>query len=285
MQLIAESGSTKTNWKGTKSGKTVLTFTTAGLNPYVQTREDICDTIKSDVMPNVGTESVQQIYFYGAGCSNEENNKIMYSCLKNFFHQAQIEIEHDLLGAARGLWGNQEGIVCILGTGSNSCIYDGNDIIQGIPALGYVLGDEGSGSYMGKNLVRDYLYQQMPVALAEKLRLEYKLDKDRILNKVYKQPNPNRWLASFSIFIRENFNFEYCQGLVRNGFRDFFSAHVNKYKKYKDLPMGAIGSIAFLYKDLLGEVAKENGFTVEKIIRSPLDELVQYHNQLQKVDQ
>jgi N-acetylglucosamine kinase-like BadF-type ATPase len=285
MQIIAESGSTKTYWKGTQGGKAILTFTTSGLNPYIQTREEINEILKSEVVPHIGNHIVKAIFFYGAGCSNEENNSLMYSCLKNFFHQAQIDVEHDLLGAARGLWGNNKGIVCILGTGSNSCIYENGEIKEGIPALGYILGDEGSGAYMGKRLVRDYLYLQMPQDLSEKLRMEYALDKDKILNKVYKQHNPNRWLASFSVFIRENFNFEYCQELVRSGFQDFFHGHVDKYRNYSDLPLGAVGSIAFLYKDLLADVANENGFHLAKVIRSPLDELVLYHKQLQSVDQ
>jgi hypothetical protein len=133
--------------------------------------------------------------------------------------------------------------------------------------------------------MRDYLYNKLPQELSEKLRIEYQLDKDKILNKVYKMPNPNRWLASFSIFIRDNFNFEYCQSLVRKGFRDFFDAHVISYSASNKLPLGAVGSIAFLYKDILAEVATDCGFKLEKVIRSPLNELGIYHNQMQDVNQ
>jgi glucosamine kinase len=283
MILIAESGSTKTTWVLVKSDKKKSGFVTGGFNPYIQKREQISGIIKEEVIPNLKDISIEKIFFYGAGCSTETNKKLMQSCFKSFFNKADIEIEHDLIAAARCLWFNETGIVSILGTGSNSCVYDGANIIDGVPSLGFILGDEGSGAYMGKILVRDFLYRKMPEDIAEKLKKEYLLDTEKVLEKVYKKENPNRWLAAFSIFIRDNIKEEYFKNLVTTSMRAFFDCHIRQYKNYKDLPLGVVGSIGYYYKDFFENVAQEYGFTVKKVIKSPIDELVRFHVPAEKL--
>ena len=233
--------------------------------------------IKDEVFPEVKDSKIDKICFYGAGCSTAENKSFMYNCFKAYFKDSKIEIEHDLIAAARALWFDKPGIVAILGTGSNSCVYSGIDIIDAVPSLGFILGDEGSGAFMGKMLMRDLLYFKMPPILAEKLKNQYNLDATYILNQVYKKENPNRWLASFSEFIRENIDEEYCLNLVMTSIRCFFEAHLVHYNKYREYPLGVIGSIAYYYKDYLEKVAKEYGFSLKKVIKSPIDELVRYH--------
>jgi glucosamine kinase len=282
MILIADSGSTKTSWVLIKEDKKKSKFTTSGFNPYIQKREEISGIIKSEVFPNVKDLVINKIFYYGAGCSTDANKKLMHSCFKSFFNKAAIDIEHDLIAAARGLWQNETGIVAILGTGSNSCVYDGNRIIDSVPSLGFILGDEGSGAYMGKTLVKDYLYETQPTHIREKLKNDYLLDTEKVLDKVYKKGSPNRWLASFSILIRDNIKEDYYKDLVTNSMRAFFETHVKHYKNYKDLPLGVVGSIGYYYKDFFESVAKEYGFTLSKVIKSPIDELVRYHIPVEK---
>jgi N-acetylglucosamine kinase-like BadF-type ATPase len=278
MNLIAESGSSKTSWLLTDKGKQLKSFTTAGFNPYVQKREQILEIIKTEVCSQLEGIQAEHLFFYGAGCSTEENKKLMFSCFRNFMSKTNIEIEHDLLGAARACWTGQSGIVVILGTGSNSCVYEKGEITENVPSLGYILGDEGSGAYMGKILIRDYLYGKLPVTIHDKLKKEYQIDKEKVLDRIYKAASPNRWLASFSLFIRDNIKEEYCSGLVRTSFRDFFKRQLSSYSGYKALPLAAVGSIAFHYKDFLAEAASEAGFRLEKIVKSPVEELAKYHN-------
>jgi len=268
MILIADSGSTKTSWVLVNDEKRKVKFTTSGFNPYLQNREQISTKTPPPPKPKPMTAA---------------EKKLMHSCFKSFFNKANIEIEHDLIAAARSLWFNETGIVAILGTGSNSCVYDGTNIIEAVPSLGYILGDEGSGAHMGKILVSDFLYQNMPDDIHEILKNEYLLDTRKALDRVYKKENPNRWLASFSIFIRDNIKEDYYKNLVNNSIRAFFEAHLKHYKNYKDLPLGVVGSVGYYYKDFVENVSKEYGFTLKKVIKSPIDELVNYHMPVEKM--
>lgn len=277
MIIVAESGSTKTEFIGFAEGHEKLYFKTAGFNPYVQSREEILGIIKNEVFPYLKDKMVEKIFFYGAGCSTEENRKLMYSCFKNFFNLSAIEIEHDLIAAARGIWHKESGIVAILGTGSNSCVYNGESVVKNIPSLGYILGDEGSGAHMGKKVVSDFIYRKMPEKLMKKLKLEYQMNTEKALNKVYKSESPNRWLASFSFFIRDNIKEEYCRELVLTSLRAFFDCHISQYEEYRQLPLGVAGSIAFHYKDFLKQVSEEYGFNLARIEKSPIEALVNYH--------
>ncbi|MGZ5242760.1 MAG: hypothetical protein ACXWW0_02690 [Bacteroidia bacterium] len=278
MILISESGSTKTHWLLVEEGSKNVEFTSRGLNPYIQSREQMCEILKEEVAPHLQDLEISEIDFYGAGCSTDENKKQIYACLKSFFHKSKVTVEHDLLAAARAGFTGETAIIAILGTGSNACIYDGNETYSVMPNLGYILGDEGSGAHLGKCLIKDFLYKKMPFELSEKLRVEYNFDRDIILDHIYKQPTPNRWLASFSYFIRENISYDYTKNLVRDALREFFNIHISSLQsRHHKLPIHAIGSIAFHYQDFLREVAEEFDCEIGKIIKTPMDELAKYH--------
>lgn len=277
MMLIADSGSTKTSWVLTGDHAEKLEFQTQGFNPYTQSKDQIANILHEEVMPRVKGYHIASIYFYGAGCSSAENKTLMHDRFKECFRNAEIEIEHDLMGAARALWYDNEGIVGILGTGSNSCVYDGKDIVDSIPSLGFILGDEGSGAYMGKKLLRDYLYSKMPEYVHAKIYDRFGLESSTILDHIYKKNNPNRWLAGFSTFIAENIEEDYFNSLVIQSFRDYFEVHISQYPGFQDLPFGVVGSIGYVYKPQLEIVSVEYGVNLTKLIKSPIDELVNYH--------
>ncbi len=277
MILIAESGSTKTTWVIAEANAEKQRFQSQGFNPYTQSRAQIVKTLNEEVRPFVKDIQISAVYFYGAGCSSDKNRELMYNSLKECFGIPEIEIEHDLMGAARALWFNSEGIAGILGTGSNSCVYDGQDIADHIPALGYIMGDEGSGAYMGKKLLRDFMYFKMPEHIHEKISDRFGFDDSDILDHVYKKENPNRWLAGFTHFIAENIEDDYCNELVESAIKDFFDAHITQYPGYRELPFGVVGSIGEVFKKQLEKVCKEYGIPLQKVIKSPIDELVKYH--------
>lgn len=282
MIVVAESGSTKTHWSVLHKGQEELSFTSIGINPYINSREEILTIIEDQVFPPLKELPVSKIYYYGAGCSTPENCFDVHSAIKTYIKDAEIEVQHDLFAAARALHGNEPGIAMILGTGSNSCVYNGKMIVDGIPSLGFILGDEGSGAHLGKQLVRDFLYLQVPLSLTQKLVEEYQLSKELILNNVYKKPSPNRWLATFAPFIRKNLDEDYMYRLVKESFNDFFVNHIAFYQKFKAYPLGAVGSIAYFFQDVLKEVAEEHGFNLTKVVQSPMKELVNYHLKLQE---
>lgn len=280
--LIAESGSTKTNWALVENGRLASSFSSDGCNPVTQTKEQITATIQNQLIPKLDGQKPAYVAFYGAGISNVERAKIIETCLKEFFPSAKMEIEHDLLAAARSAYERQTTIVAILGTGSNSCVYDGESIIANVPSLGFILGDEGSGAHMGKTLVRDYAYDKMPEDIKSLFDKKYGIDKDMIIDRVYKMPDPNRWLASFSHFILENINDAYCRELVLSSIRGFFDTQISAYHPYKTAPFNVIGSIAMYFREYLEQVCNEFGFKFGRVIQSPLTELVRYHLERKK---
>lgn len=274
--LIAESGSTKTDWRAVdKSGK-IEQFITLGFNPFHQNSQSIAAEIKQNLLPKIST-SISEVHFYGAGCSSKVMCAIVESALKECFPMALIFVNHDLLAAARGLCGHEKGIACILGTGSNSCVFDGKDIMSNIPALGYILGDEGSGAYMGKQLMADYIIGIMPEKLAADFAAKSGLDKDKIFEAVYQKPLPNRFLASYGKFIFQRLDDPYIMNLVRNSFVDFFNRYVCRYDGYAQLPVHFTGSIAFYFSKVLNAVASEKGVRIGRIVETPAAALVLYH--------
>ena len=279
MILIADSGSTKASWVLASKTEIVLEFTSSGFNPYTQPKELIYRIISEEIFPKLNDISIESIYFYGAGCSSDSNKKLMSETFKSFFVKSNIEIEHDVMAAARALWLDGDGIIAILGTGSNSSLYKKGEIIYSIPALGYILGDEGSGAYLGKAILRDYLYNRMPEEISKDFHDKYALDAATILANVYQKENPNRWLASFAVFISENINEDYYRNIVLKSFRDFFESHLIQYPDYQNIPLGVIGSIGYYFREQLEIVSKEYGFSLKKVIKSPIDELVKYHMQ------
>ncbi len=273
MILIADSGSTKTTWLLFDKEKKE-TCQTAGINPYHQGSKAIEETLIKEFTLN---KHVKSIFFYGAGCTDEEKKSIITGTLNRFFFSEKISIEGDLMAAARSLCQDSEGIACILGTGSNSCYYNGTRIIKNVPPLGYILGDEGSGSVLGIKLISDILKNQIPTNISKQFFDTYHYTQTEILETVYKKPFPNRFTANFTKFIHKNIHEEYMKNLVKNGFNEFFSRNIIQYSESKRLPINFTGGIAYHFKDLLIDTATELGFKVGSISQNPITGLVKYH--------
>lgn len=275
MILIADSGSTKTDWALIKGDKTKI-FNTIGLNPFFKSSKEIKKEIKK-LMDQFNFEKIEEIHFYGAGCSSEKNNKIVFKALKKSFNNAQINIDHDLLGAARATCGREKGICAILGTGSNSCLYDGNKIIDNKKALGFILGDEGSGAFMGKRLVQDYLNKELPKFVEVIFEKFSSYHKDEILRKVYSEELPNKFLASYAKLIIENKEIFYFKSLINDSFNKFFNKHICKYEGYKTYKLNTVGSVAFMNKKELEKSCNYKGMELGKVIQKPIEGLIKFH--------
>ena len=276
MILIADSGSTKTDWCLVDNGVLVKQIFTKGTNPFFQTEDEISAEVSENLLPYLNTAKVDAVWFYGAGCAFPEKNEIVRAAIARHL-DVSIEVGSDLLGAARGLCGSQPGIACILGTGSNSCFYDGKEIVSNVSPLGFILGDEGSGAVLGKMLVGDVLKNQLPAALKEEFLARYELTPAIILERVYKKPFPNRFLASLSPFLVEHLDVPEIHTLVLNGFKAFFDRNVKQYD-YKQYPVHLIGSLAFYYRSVLQEAAEQTGVRLGTIKQSPMEGLISYHS-------
>jgi N-acetylglucosamine kinase-like BadF-type ATPase len=280
MMLIADSGATKADWRFIDDGGKITSFSTRGLSPLFWTSKEMAielikkmpKSIKSKVKSNK-----TEVYFYGTSCSSKERNKIVETAIKNVFPKSKIIVNHDILASARAICGNRAGIACILGTGSNSCYYDGKKITENKGGLTYILGDEGSGAHIGTEFLKAFLNYELPKNIHTTFLKEYRLTKDKIFDAVYHQKYPNRFLASFAKFVHEHMDEPFLCNLVRNCFAEFFEKTICKYENYKHVPVGFVGSVAANFKNILYAVAKENGVTINKIISSPIDELVKYH--------
>ncbi|MFH1321256.1 MAG: N-acetylglucosamine kinase [Bacteroidota bacterium] len=277
MVLLADSGSTKADWRLIDGQNKIHHYKTMGFNPYYCDTETISLELRKELIPEIPANAVSQIFFYGAGCSSKGKCEVVRLALEENFKNAKVEVYHDLLGAARALCGRDEGIAAILGTGSNSCYYDGGKIVENIPALSYILGDEGSGAYMGKELIRAYLYKELPGELSGKFDEKFNLSKEDILITVYEKPLPNRFLASFSKFLFQNIKNPYVEQLVYSCFEIFFNRHICKYPKHKDVKMGCAGSVGYFFSEILKKVAADKGVVIDKIIKNPVEELTLYH--------
>ena len=273
MKLIADSGSTKTSWVLAEGKDVVMKVGTAGINPVVQGEETIVSTLRE--LASQLSVKPSEIHFYGAGCRGEAILR-MERCLKMVFPDAETEVESDLLGAARALFADEEGIACILGTGSNSCHYDGKTIVLNVPPLGYILGDEGSGASLGKMFINALFKGDLPEEMKSAYLEETDQTYEDIIRRVYREQNANRYLASTSLFISKHLDFKPLSDIVEQNIERFFNKNVSKYE-CGDLPIAAVGSIAFIYKDLFNKVAGRHGYRVAKIIKDPIDSLVEYH--------
>jgi glucosamine kinase len=283
MILIADSGSTKTSWRLLMPNDAVLQARTVGISPYFQNTESIIQTLNelyySQLQPTIQSEKeITQIYFYGTGCSTPERCQTVHDALRHVFSVAQIEVHTDILGAARGLCGKEAGIACILGTGSNSVLYGGGNIIQSTVNLGFWLGDEGSGSYLGRQLVIDFLYKDLPKNLHQLFEKRYKLSRNEVLENINK-PFPNRYFASFSKFLFDHLREPYCYQLVYQAFDLFFEKHICKYDNYESYKVHFTGSVAFYYANVLRQVANDKGIALKNIMEEPAAGLVLYHQQ------
>ncbi|HEY8928690.1 MAG TPA: N-acetylglucosamine kinase [Mucilaginibacter sp.] len=278
MIIIADGGSTKTNWcLVTEEGKKVY-FNTEGYNPYFSSTEYIIQSLNESLPTDLDKDAITEVNYYGAGCSTDEMRNIVKVAMEAVFTKAKVYIGHDLLAAARALLGNTEGFAAILGTGTNTCIYDGKDVVMNIDSGAYILGDEGSGCYIGKKLLTDYLRGYMPEPVRNLFWETYKLTPDDVNEQVYTQPRANRFCASFSKFVYDNnVHIEYSRNLVRTSFEDFFRNLVTHYPNYQKYSFNCIGSVGYNFRNVLEELVVENGMVVGNIIRSPIDNLVKYH--------
>lgn len=276
MILIADSGSSKTDWRGIDRNGKISQFRGVGFNPYYQTPEEMATELSDEFLLNLKDE-VTSLYFYGAGCSSEKNKKNVTRALQNIFHKARISVDHDLLAAARATCGHDAGIVCILGTGSNSGSYDGHEIVDSRPSPGFILGDEGGGAYVGKRFLQDFIHEEMPSPIREKAIRHFQLDIKTIQENVYQRPFPGRYMASFSRFVAENADDPYCYLLFYNSFQDFFKKHVKKYHGYEEKKVNFVGSVAFYNGDILRKAAADMKIMVNLILESPIAGLTLYH--------
>lgn len=278
MILLADSGSTKTDWCVVEQGQLVRQIFTKGTNPFFQSEEEISHEIATALLPQLKPATFQEVHFYGAGCAFPDKiETVRRAIVSHLPVNGEIEVSTDMLAAARALCGHEEGIACIMGTGSNSCYYDGKEIVSNVSPLGFILGDEGSGAVLGKLLVGNLLKNQMPAGLKEKFLQRFDLTPAEIVDRVYRKPFPNRFLASLSPFLAENIDVPAVRQLVMNSFKEFLIRNVMQYD-YKHAPVHFIGSVAFYYKEVLADAAREMGIRLGKIIKSPMEGLIRYHH-------
>lgn len=278
MILIADCGSTKIDWCLLNGNEKVAQIFTTGMNALLMTEEEMTECIKEELMPHIANYKVDEIYYYGAGIISDEIKQQVVNALKaNISTASKIEVASDLLAAARALCGRKPGIACIMGTGSNSCYYDGENVVDNVSPLGYILGDEGSGAVLGKLLVGDVLKKQLPDHLCEKFLTDYQLDRNTIIDRVYRKPAANRFLAQFAPFLVRNIEDPSIHALVLRAFTAFFVRNVESYAGYQQLPCNFVGSIAFYAKATLIEAAQQRGITVGNVIQDPMEGLIKFH--------
>jgi glucosamine kinase len=277
MILIADSGGSKTDWRLIRTNGTIDQANSPGFNPYYQPIEDLKKNVQEVLLPKMDSERVAKIFFYGAGVSSLKNQLTIKSAFLEFFPEAQIEIGWDLLAAARALCGHEPGIACIMGTGSNSCLYDGMKITDNVANLGWILADEGSGANIGRKFLVDYLRKLQPEKLAAQFHQRFPLSREEFLEKVYQQEKPSAFLASFAKFIFQHLDDPYCYKLIYNSFSEFYENNVMKYENFKNLKVHFTGSIAFYFSDILRQVANDKGITVKNILEGPIAGLTLYH--------
>jgi glucosamine kinase len=278
MILIADSGSTKCDWALIdEKGNRLDNFQTMGLNPYFHSPDVTEKALRDNASLMAVAGNVKHVFFYGAGSSTKEMCSIMHAGLIRVFTNADILVEHDQLGSAMAVYDGEPCIACILGTGSNSCFFDGKEVYEEIPSLAYILGDEASGGYFGKILLQEYFYKKLPLDLRAAFEEKFAPTKDDIINKIYREPNANVYLASFMKFIGEHKDHPHVQDWVTKGMIHFINIHVKCFKNWKDVPVHFVGSIGSVFKPCLEKAAAETGIHLGQIIRKPIDGLVNYH--------
>ncbi len=277
MILISDSGSTGTDWVSVEKDNKIKSYRTSGFNPYYSPKEAIIDILEKELVPFLDNYSVKYIFYYGSGCSTESKCFIVEDALEKVFPNATIDVNHDLLGAARGLFNRNSGIACILGTGSNSCLYNGNDIIENVSSLGYLFGDEGSGAHIGKQFISAYLKNKLPVNISAEFKERFKLSLENILDSVYNQPRPGTFLASFMEFIGENKDDTFIHQIIYMSFDALFHEYIIKYTDYENHTIGCVGSIAYYFKDILEKVASQYNCKLDYIVQNPIEGLIKFH--------
>ena len=278
MKLIADSGSTKTDWCVVDGGEMVCRLGGQGINPYQQGEDVIADIVMEEPASQLDdAKRITEIEFYGAGCRGEKIAVVEGVLRRTFVNAGRVEVCSDMLGAARALFGSEEGIACILGTGANSCLYDGDRITANVPPLGYILGDEGSGAAMGRRFLSDYLKNLAPKELSDAFYEKFKATPDEIMDSIYNHPFPNRSLSTFSYFLKDHLDNKYAFNLVYEELMRFFQRNIIQYD-YKSYPVYFMGNLAYTYADILDLVAKDFGLNIEKTEKSPMMGLIEYHS-------
>jgi N-acetylglucosamine kinase-like BadF-type ATPase len=279
MILVVDSGSTKTEWKVLENGTYGDSLFTAGINPYFLTSEEIYHLLNVELC-NLSSARPDKVFFYGTGCNGEAKNNIVREALHRFFNSANIFVGSDLLGAAKSLCHDKPGIACIIGTGSNSCYYNGKEIVSNVPPLGYILGDEGGGAVLGRKLISAVLKKQVSQEVIDCFFETYGLTTSEILENVYMKPFPNRFLGNFAKFISAHIDIPQFQEIINSSFDEFIKRNVNQYPEARTLPVNFTGSIAFHFKSYLKKILDENNLQPGIITLSPMENLVTYHLQL-----
>jgi len=275
--LIADSGATKCEWCVLDGKKKKILFT-QGMSPYFLNSEQVQTILRNELLPVIKKYVFSDIYFYGTGCLAIENAKMMRTAIKKVFPDATVHVDHDLMGAAKAAAGNTKGIVSILGTGSNSCYFNGKKIVKNSPGLGFILGDEGSGAYLGKKVIQYYLYETFDEELKYRFDIKYKTNQAEILEHVYKQPLANRYLAGFSLFLAENRGHYMVENIIEDGLNDFFFSHLCKYNESWKLPIHFVGGVAYGFKDVVKELCAGYEFELGRILKNPMEGLIEYHS-------
>jgi glucosamine kinase len=277
MILVADSGSTKTDWVLASDKQEPVKFSTGGLNPFFLTEKEMVKIIQDQAPVMVNHfPLIEEIYFFGAGCSNPDRRETVSNALSQIFPRAFVSVDSDLLGSAYATCGTRKGLVCVLGTGSNISFFDGAEVSTGKHGIGFILGDEGSGTWFGKALVTDHLYGKMPDDVDQQFRKAYKVTKDDVINHVYFKRGANSYLASFTKFLSDVKDTEYGRSLIRQGLQEFIDTNVKSYPEHNEVSCHFVGSIAYFFKEELQELCKANGISAGKIIRQPVDELLQF---------
>lgn len=277
MILVADSGSTKADWTLTfEDSDTPVTFRTSGINPFFLSEKEIINILQSVPEIPFYREKLKEVYFFGAGCSSPDRREIVSNALSQIFPNAFVSVENDLLASVYATCGSSEGLSCILGTGSNITYFDGSEMHAGKHGLGYILGDEGSGTYFGRKLITAFLYDTMPKHLQKDFYNQYKIDKAQVITQVYEKPSPNFYLASFARFMSDHQDDQYIQDLLDHGFQEFVDSNIKSYRDYRQHTCHFIGSIAYYFRDTLKKVCQRNQVKVGKILKHPIEELTEH---------
>lgn len=274
--LLADSGATKAEWCLLKARKKKILFT-QGISPYFMDESGIRQMLQNELIPHLGKNDLDAVYYYGTGCSNPAHVKMLTKALQSVIPSDEVKVDSDLMGAARALCGRNPGVASILGTGSNSCYYNGKRIVKNSPGLGFILGDEGSGAYIGRKVLQHVLYNTFEDVLMEKFQARYHTNRLEIFDRVYRQPLPNRYLATFALFVSENRGHYMIENIIEDSFNDFFFTHLYKYKESWKNPLHFVGGVAYAFKDVLISLCETYGLQAGRIMKHPMEGLIEFH--------
>ena len=276
IKLLADSGATKAEWCLLNNGKKKTIFT-QGISPYFLNKEQIAAILANELLPKLKNLKIDEVNYYGTGCANPMNALIVKKAIQSILKPKKVYVTHDLMAATRALCGHKKGIVANLGTGSFCCFYDGKKIVTQAPGLGYVLGDEGSGAYLGRKVIQYYLYNTFDEDLRARFDARFVTNKIEILENVYKKPLPNRYLASFTVFLGENRGHYMVENIIEDGLNDFFFTHLLRFNEIWKMPVHFVGGVAFGFKDVLADLCSSYGFELGKVLKNPMEGLISYH--------